>query len=155
MSVPEQYRKYVTPVGQRPVYPREVELYGEADPIVHVPDPYNPNRSVEVRRSALTPATPTPPRDLTPQPLFDPKAQRMVGAGVGAGVALWGGGQFLVGAGQFVSGLTGMGALVLFLALAGGRALLMGGRGVVHVHNEAHTHVQQKWLGRTDVRNEF
>ncbi|WP_406444512.1 hypothetical protein OHB14_36630 [Streptomyces sp. NBC_01613] len=137
MSVPEQYRKYVAPAGQRPVYPREIELYDEADPIVHVPDPYNPTAFVAVRRSQLLPATPTPPRDLSPQPLFDPKAQRMVAAGIGSGVALWGGGQFLIGAGQLISSLSGMGALLFFLALAGGRALLVRPQAGKHVevHN--------------------
>lgn len=151
-AVPEQYRKYATPLGQSPVYPREVELYGEADPIVHVPDPYDPNRSVEVRRSALQPATPTPPRDLTPQPLFDPLAQRMFGAGAGAGVAGAGVGW---GIGQAAAGIASIGgttAAVVMLALW---LLARAGRPSVRVHNEAHTHVTQKWLGRTNVRNTF
>lgn len=137
-ALPERYPRYAPP-GQRPVRPAELELYGEADPIVHVPDPYNPTAFVAVRRSQLLPATPTPPRDLTPQPLFDPVAQRLVGGGIGGGVLLWGGGQFLIGAGQLVSGLSGAGLLLLFLALAGARAAFSrpqgGTRIEVHNHN--------------------
>ncbi len=139
-ALPEQYRKYAAPPGQPVVHSYAVELYEEADPIVHVPDPYNPTAFVAVRRSQLQRATPTPPRDLAPQPLLDPVAQRFVGAGLGGGVLLWGGGQFLIGAGQFVSSLSGVGALLFFLALAGGRAMLSGGRRggtriEVHNHN--------------------
>ncbi|HEY9353663.1 MAG TPA: hypothetical protein VIP28_10445 [Nocardioides sp.] len=155
-ALPERYQRYAPPIGQRPVYPtavyqpQPVEVYDEADPIVHVADPYDPSRSVAVRRSALQPAQPTPPRDLNPQPLLDPLAQRFIGAGVGGGVLLWGGGQFLVGLSQVVSALSGVGALLFFLALAGARTVLGGGRrGGTHieVHNHArgfgrnHTHL--------------
>ncbi|WP_406156945.1 hypothetical protein [Streptomyces canus] len=139
MSVPERYQRYAQPVGHLPVQPAEIQLYDEADPIVHVPDPYNPNGSIAVRRSALHPATPTPPRDLTPQPLLDPTAQRYVGAGIGGGVLLWGGGQFLIGAGHLISSLSGVGALLFFLMLAGARTVL-GGRQAgtrIEVHNHA------------------
>ena len=135
---PERYQRYAQP-GQQLVQPREIELYGEADPIVHVPDPYDPSRSVAVRRSSLQPVQPTPPRDLAPQPLFDPIAQRCIGAGVGGGVLLWGGGTFLAGASQLVSSLSGAGALLFFLALAGARAVL-GGRQTgtrIEVHQHA------------------
>jgi hypothetical protein len=138
-ALPEQYQKYAAPHGQLPVQPAEIQLYDEADPIVHVPDPYNPNRSIAVRRSALHPATPTPARDLAPQPLLDPTAQRYVGAGIGGGVLLWGGGQFLIGAGHLISSLSGVGALLFFLALAGARTAL-GGRQAgtrIEVHNHA------------------
>lgn len=152
-ALPEQYQRYAQPTGQRLVRPAEIELYDDADPIVHVADPYDPSRSVAVRRSALQPVQPTPPRDLTPQPLFDPVAQRLLGGGVGGGVLLWGGGKFLVGASDFVSSLSGVGALLFFLALAGARAALVGGRGGTYIHNEQHTHIQQKWLGRNDIRS--
>lgn len=138
-ALPEQYQRYAAQ-GQRSIRPAEIELYEEADPIVHVPDPYNPNRSIAVRRSALVPATPTPPRDLAPQPLLDPTAQRLVGGGIGGGVLLWGGGQFLIGAGQLVSGLSGMGALLFFLALAGARAGFGRAQGGTRV--EVHNHVR-------------
>jgi len=135
-ALPEQYQRYAAQ-GQRSIHPAAIELYEEADPIVLVPDPDNPQEYVRVRRSALVPATPTPPRDLAPQPLLDPTAQRLVGGGIGGGVLLWGGGQFLIGAGQLVSGLSGAGALLFFLALAGARAVVArpGGGTRVEVHN--------------------
>ncbi len=138
-ALPEQYQRYAHP-GQRPHY-GDIELRDETDPIVHVPDPYDPNQSVAVRRSQLQPTAAPVPRDLTPQPLFDPIAQRLLGAGMGGGVLLWGGGQFLVGASQFVSALSGVGALLFFLALAGARALLPGGRGG-GTHIEVHQHAR-------------
>ena len=140
MSVPERYQRYAQPVGQLPVQPAEIQLYDEADPIVHVADPYNPNRSIAVRRSALVPATPTPPRDLAPQPLFDPLAQRFITAGIGGGVLLWGGGQFLIGLGQAVSALSGVGALLFFLALAGARTMLGSRQAGTHI--EVHNHAR-------------
>lgn len=132
-ALPEQYQRYAQP-GQRPVHPAAVELYNEADPIVHVPDPYNPNRSVEVRRSALQPATPTPPRDLTPQPLFDPIAQRMLCGGVGGGTLGAGAGW---GAAQLLNAVAGAGTGLLVLALLLLAARTMGGRSVtnIQVHN--------------------
>lgn len=146
-ALPEQYQRYAHP-GQRPTPAYAVELHDETDPIVHVPDPYNPSRFVPVRRSHLRPATPTPPRDLAPQPLFDPLAQRFLAAGVGSGVALWGGGQFLAGAGQLVSSLSGVGALLFFLALAGVRAVL--GRPQAGTRIEVHNH--NRGFGRSTTR---
>jgi hypothetical protein len=136
-ALPERYQRYTTPAGQPTVRHGEIELYGEADPIVLVPDPYDPSRSVAVRRSALQPMARPEPRDLAPQPLFDPTAQRLLGAGVGGGVLLWGGGKFLAGMGDLVAGLSGVGALLFFLALAGARTML-GGRQAgtrIEVHN--------------------
>ena len=147
-ALPEQYQRYAQP-GQPALQPREVELYDEADPIVHVPDPYNPNRSIAVRRSSLLTVQPTAPRDLSPQPVLDPRAQRLLAGGVGVGAAGAGVG---FGLGQLAAGLAMMGTsgaailAVLLLAASGVR-----GRGGVSVRNE--THVHQKWFGRTDVKN--
>jgi hypothetical protein len=139
-ALPEQYRKYAAPPGQPAVHPHAIELYEEHDPIVLVPDPDNVQGFVRVRQSSLQRAIPTPPRDLAPQPLLDPTAQRLVGGGIGGGVLLWGGGQFLIGAGQLVSGLSGMGALLFFLALAGARAGFGRAQGGTRV--EVHNHVR-------------
>jgi hypothetical protein len=136
MSVPEPYQPYALP-GQRPAY-GDIELYDERDPIVLVTDPDNPNLSVRVRRSALLPATPTPPRDLTPQPLFDPIAQRLVGGGALAVGVGWGGAQLLnaiAGAG------TGLLAFVLLL-------LLVRRRPSVSIHQEVHQHAR---FGKNNV----
>ncbi|MFK0159180.1 hypothetical protein ACIQVK_44805 [Streptomyces sp. NPDC090493] len=109
--------KHVIPAGvQRPIA-GFVELGDEHDPIVHVQDPYDPNKSVMVRRSALRPTAPTPARDLTPQPLIDPLAARMFGGGVGGGVLGWGAGQFLAGASQLVSAMSGVGSAAAAIAL--------------------------------------
>jgi hypothetical protein len=94
-----------------------VELGDETDPIVHVQDPYDRNKSVAVRRSALQPTAPTPARDLTPQPLIDPLAQRLFGGGVGAGVAGWGVGEFLAGASKLISAMAGVGSAAAAIAL--------------------------------------
>jgi hypothetical protein len=136
---PEQYQRYTQP-GQRPVHPAAVELYGERPAVKWVPSAENPAVMVPVLAQYVQPMLPPAPRDLTPQPLLDPVTQRLLGGGVGGGVLLWGGGQFLIGAGQFVSSLSGVGALLFFLALAGGRAMLSGGRRggtriEVHNHN--------------------
>lgn len=109
--------KHVIPAGTHQPVVGFVELGDEHDPIVHVQDPYDPNRSVAVRRSALQPTAPTPARDLSPQPLIDPLAARMLGGGVGAGVAGWGAGQFLMGASQVISAAAGVGGAVLAIAL--------------------------------------
>lgn len=152
-NLPEQYRRYVRTAVEQELQPVSgpVELYDEREPVVWVPGAYG--GMVPVRKSqAPAPMQLQAPRDLSPQPLLDRTAQRLLGGGVGGGVLLWGGGKFLAGASDFVSSLTGMGALLFFLALAGGRALLMGGG--ARIHNEQHTHVHQKWFGRTNVTNQ-
>lgn len=154
-NLPEEYRRYVRTAVEQELQPVSgpVELYDEREPVVWVPGAYG--GMVPVRKSeAPAPMQLPAPRDLSPQPLLDRTAQRLLGGGIGSGVALWGGGQFLAGATQFVSTLTGTGALLFFLAIAGCRALLTGGRGGTYVHNEQHTHVKQKWFGRTNVTNQ-
>jgi hypothetical protein len=143
-ALPEQYRRYAQP-EQRPLH-GPVELYREADPIVHVPDPYNPNASIAVRRSALVPATPTPPRDLTPQPLLDPLAQRLIAGGVGVGAAGAGVG---FGVGQLFAGVAMMGTSGLAILL--GLLLAAGGlrRSTVTVHQTVHQHAG--WFGKNDT----
>lgn len=139
-ALPERYQRYAHPPVVRPA---EVELYGEADPIVHVADPYDPSRSVAVRRSVLQPVQSAPPRDLTPQPLFDPVAQRLISGGVGIGAAGAGLGW---GAGQMFAGVALMGTSGLLLLLGMLLAAGMRGRGSVHVRQEVHNHA--RWFGR-------
>ncbi|MDX3575960.1 hypothetical protein [Streptomyces sp. FL07-04A] len=134
--LPEPYQSYAQP---GPVFRTAVvELHGEADPVVHVPDPYDPNRSVAVRRSSLQPVAPTPPRDLSPQPLLDPLAQRLLAGGVGVGAAGAGVG---FGLGQLAAGIALMGtsglAILVGLLLA---ARMLGPRQVTHVRQEVHQH---------------
>ncbi|MGA6223489.1 hypothetical protein ACPESV_24525 [Streptomyces umbrinus] len=140
-ALPEQYQRFAQP-GPRPAYPAAVELRDEADPIVHVPDPYDPNRSIEVRRSALQPAVRPEPRDLTPQPLFDPLAQRLAAGGVlGAGVG-W-------GAAQLLTAVAGAGAGLLAFALLLLAARLGGARSVTNVRQEVHNH--NSWWGSSST----
>lgn len=140
-ALPEQYQSYAQPSHM--VRPAVVELYDEADPIVHVPDPYNPNGSVAVRRSTLQPVAPIMPRDLTPQPLLDPLAQRLLAGGVGVGAAGAGVG---FGLGQLAAGIALMGtsglAILVGLLLA---ARMFGPRQVTHVRQEVHQHAG--WFG--------
>jgi hypothetical protein len=129
--------------------PSEVELY-DRGPIVHIPDPYNPHRFIEVRRSDIRPMQPQQPRDLTPQPLFDPGAQKIAAGGVLAAGAGWGGGQFLVGASQFGSVLAGASTSVMWLVgafVVSRITSAMAGRGSTHI--EQHVHHHQKWFGRS------
>lgn len=127
------------------VYP--VELYDEADPIVHVPDPYNVSAFVAVRRSSVTSAVQHQPRDLSPQPLFDPLAQRMLGAGVGGGALSAGAGW---GIAQVVSaaagGVTGIVALALLLLAARVTAPRPSVRIDQHVTNN------NRWFGKSTTR---
>jgi hypothetical protein len=140
-GLPEHFQSYAQPQPVMRAAP--VELYGEADPIVHVPDPYDPNRSVAVRRSALQPVVASVPRDLTPQPLLDPLAQRLVAGGVGVGAAGAGVG---FGLGQLAAGIALMGtsglAVLVGLLLA---ARMLGPRQVTHVRQEVHQHAG--WFG--------
>ncbi|MGY6019572.1 hypothetical protein [Streptomyces spinosirectus] len=150
-ALPEKYRKYAAQQGQRPIHPADVELYGERQPVAWVPSAENPNVMVAVPKQYVQPMQPAPPRDLTPVPLFDPQAQRLFAGGLGVGAA---GAGLGFGLGQLAAGIAMMGtsglAILAGLLLAAGS---LRGRGVVNVHNESHTHVTQKWLGRTSVTN--
>ena len=145
-ALPEPYQRYAPP-GHPDVRHGAIELYGEADPIVHVPDPYNPHQFVAVRRSALQPVQPTTPRDLTPQPLLDLIAQRMVGAGVGAGAAGAGVGW---GIGQAAAGIAAIGGTTAVLAMLALWLLARAGRSVTHVRQDVHQHAG--WFGRNTTR---
>jgi hypothetical protein len=150
-NLPERYRHYAEPVDEQPLT-GPVELYGEREAVVWVPGAYG--GMVPVRKSqAPAPMQLATPRDLAPQPVVDPTAQRLLGAGVGGGVLLWGGGKFLAGASDLVSSLSGGGALLFFLALVCARAAFAG-RGGSYVHHVQNTHVHQKWLGRTNITNQ-
>ncbi|WP_328431792.1 hypothetical protein [Streptomyces sp. NBC_00453] len=83
-----------------------VELYGEREAVVWVPDAYG--RMVPMpKRLAPPPVLATEPRDLTPLPLLDPIAQRFIGAGIGGGALSAGVGY---GIGQIISAAAGFGS---------------------------------------------
>ncbi|MFJ3529266.1 hypothetical protein [Streptomyces sp. NPDC090132] len=121
----------------------------QAGAVVYVPGP--DGSMVAVLREHL-PTAPAVyrPRDLTPQPVFDPRAQRIAAGGLLAGGAGWGAGQLLLGAGQLVSSAAGLGSLAMWAAIAVvasriGPAVLGGGRPAT-VH---HTTVHNRWFGRS------
>jgi hypothetical protein len=150
-ALPERYQRYAQPTGQRPVHPADVVLASERPAVAWVPSAENPSVMVPVLKEYVQPMPMPVPRDLTPQPVLDPLAQRMLAGGVGVGAAGAGVGFGLnqLAAGVAMMGTSGLAILAALLLAAGG----MRGRSVVNVRNEAHTHVHQKWLGRTNVTN--
>lgn len=142
-ALPEQYQRYARPAV---VHPAEVDLYDEQDPVVWIPGAYG--EMVPVRKSqAPAPVQAAPVRDLTPQPLFDPLAQRLLAGGLGVGAA---GAGLGFGFGQLAAGLALMGSSGL--VLLAGLLLAAGMRGgqVTHVRQEVHNHA--RWFGRTETR---
>lgn len=138
-ALPEQYQRYAHPTVVRPA---EVELHDEREPVVWIPGAYG--EMVPVRKSQAPAAVqPTPARDLAPQPLMDPMAQRLLGGGVGIGAAGAGLGW---GAGQMFAGVALMGTSGLLLLLGLLLAAGMRGRGSVYVRQEVHNHA--RWFGR-------
>lgn len=149
-ALPEQYRKYAAPTGQHPIH-GEIELYDEQDPVVYVRSADNPNMSVAVRRSDLQPMARPEPRDLTPQPLIDPLAQRMVGGGLGAGAAGAGLGW---GFGQAAAGIAAFGGSSALLVLA---LLLLAsklGRGGSYREGDTYIDVTNinRWWGKSSTQ---
>ncbi|MGW4087070.1 hypothetical protein ACWEGS_28960 [Streptomyces sp. NPDC004822] len=141
--------KHVILAGAQQPIAGFVELGDEHDPIVHVQDPYDPNKSVMVRRSALQPTVPTPARDLTPQPLLDPLAQRLLAGGVGGGVLGWGAGEFLAGASRLVTAVSSVGsaaAAVALLLLAWKMSPSSRAGRIVNITNH------NRWGGRSSTR---
>ncbi|WP_069886072.1 hypothetical protein, partial [Streptomyces luteocolor] len=83
-----------------------VELYGEREAVVWVPDAYG--RMVPMPKHLAPPSVlATEPRDLTPLPLLDPVAQRFIGMGIGGGALSAGVGY---GIGQIISAAAGFGS---------------------------------------------
>jgi hypothetical protein len=148
-----------TPLPGRPTVPEvplsgAVQLHGEQSAqVLYVPGPGG--QMVGVLKEHLPTTAPVvhQPRDLTPVPLFDPKAQRMAAGGLFVGGAGFGAGQVLVGAGQMVSALAGLGSLVMWAAIAVvasrlAPAVLGTGRPTVH-QNTINVTNSARWFGRT------
>jgi hypothetical protein len=121
-----------------------VELYGERPAVVWVPDAYG--QMVPMPKDQVHAMQPMPARDLTPQPLIDPRAQLVLAGGVGAGTAGagigWGVGQAFAGIAAFggISSLAVIAALLLLARLGGGRTT---------VNNTTTVHNTNRWLGRS------
>lgn len=149
---------YATPAGQpapvrdlviRPTY-GTVQPYADRDPVVYVPSADNPSVMVAVEKRYVQPMQAPAARDLTPVPLIDPQAQRILAGGVGIGAA---GAGIGYGAGQMFAGIALMSTsgFAVFLGLFLMAANLRSARGDKHIHKT--THVHQKWLGTTNVSN--
>ena len=124
------------------VTPAAVELYAERGPVVYVPDAYG--QMVPMFKSLLpAPTPPPPPRDLSPQPLFDPMAQRLFGGGALAAGAGW-------GLSLVVDALAAGGsALILFAAILVAARITSGGRGSTNITQTVHHH--NRWFGRSNT----
>ncbi|MCX4590284.1 hypothetical protein OG819_11065 [Streptomyces sp. NBC_01549] len=111
--------------------PVAMDPYAERQPVVWVPDAYG--RMVPMPKHLAPPAVVAPaPRDLTPLPLLDPVAQRLMGAGIGGGALSAGAGY---GIGEVINAAAGFsgGALIwialVVLALRTPARAITGGKG--------------------------
>ena len=136
----------VTGQPQPIVQPAQVELYGERR-VAYVQSADNPNVSVAIDARLLTPPAVYQPRDLSPQPLLDPMAQRMGCAGIGGGAFAagvgWGAAQVLSAAASSITGLAVLAAILVAARAIGSRG------GGTHIHNEQHVHNHNRWFGRS------
>ncbi|MFJ3465814.1 hypothetical protein [Achromobacter spanius] len=136
-----------------------VQLHGERhqehhEAVVWVPDAYG--RMVPVSRTqadamlALVPVT--APRDLTPQPVIDARAQVVLAAGVGTGAAAAGVGY---GLGQVIAPLAaiassgGLWALAFLAVVGAATRRTPAASSTTHITN----HVTARWWGKADTTN--
>ncbi|MER5556741.1 hypothetical protein ABT001_34705 [Streptomyces sp. NPDC002793] len=145
-------RAVQVPPGWPTVQQPAVQLYREQDTtVVYVPGP--DGRMVAVLREHL-PTAPVvyQPRDLTPAPLLDPRAQRLAAGGLLAGGVGFGGGQLLAGLGTAVSALAGLGSVVMWIAVAVVASRIapavLGTGSTVH-HHTTNVSTTTRWFGRT------
>ncbi|RAJ70257.1 hypothetical protein K378_01422 [Streptomyces sp. Amel2xB2] len=145
MSLPErQIHAETAPFAMRPAAP---EVY-RPQPIQPVPE----RRIVGYERYAdgllpvyevVAPVERTPARDLTPQPLIDPRAQLVLAGGVGAGAAGaglgWGIGQAFTG----IAALSGSSAVLMALLLLLLAKSRKRGTTTIHVTNN------NRWWGHS------
>lgn len=157
MSLPVPYEKpYADPAGQtRPAtrelairQPTPLEPYGERQAVVYVPSAENPNVMVGIPKQYVQPMQPAPARDLTPIPLIDPQAQRILASGLAIGAAGAGVG---FGAGRMFAGIALMGTSGLAILL--GLFLLAANLGTARGTVRKEVHIHQKWFGKTNISN--
>lgn len=132
---------------QKPLH-GTVELYAERPTVVYVPSAENPSVMVPVLKQYVQPMQPAPARDLTPMPLIDPQAQKILASGIGVGAAGAGVGY---GLGQMFAGFALMGTSGLMILLGLLLAGAMRGHKSTHIHKT--TNVHQKWFGKTNIHN--
>ncbi|MDX3343718.1 hypothetical protein PV409_37850 [Streptomyces sp. ME02-6979.5a] len=123
--------------------PAPLTPYGERPAIVYVPDAYGQMVPM-LRDHAPAPMQPTPPRDLTPQPLIDPRAQVIAAGGVFAAGAGW-------GVGQALSALAGLGSgALMWLAIAIVAAKMAPA--VSRTSNVTNVTNTNRWFGKSTTR---
>jgi hypothetical protein len=122
-----------------------VHLYAERPAIVWEPDAYG--RMVPMPKDrASAPLQRPEPRDLSPQPLIDPRAQYLAAGGVFAAGTGWGVGQAL----NALAGL-GTGALMwLAIAIIAMKLAPAVGRSTT-VTNHTHVTYNNRWFGKSNT----
>jgi hypothetical protein len=109
---------------------------------------YGGDLLVPVYEALPVTAQPVALRDLTPAPLIDPVAQRVLAGGIGAGATGagvgWGVGQAFAGIAAFggVTSLAVIAALLLVARLGGSRT---------QIHNETHVTNTNRWFGKSNT----
>ncbi|GAX52400.1 hypothetical protein [Streptomyces olivochromogenes] len=116
--------------------PVAMDPYAERQPVVWVPDAYG--RMVPMpKHLAPPPAVASEPRDLTPLPLLDPVAQRLMGAGIGGGALSAGAGygisEVINAAAGFSGGALIWIALVVLALRTPARAITSGKGSTVNI----------------------
>lgn len=131
MTMPTPYRPTEHPLAaqQSPVEGQIVPA--DSGPMVWAAQPgggwvVTPRSAIPAH---LLPPEPTPPRDLSPQPIIDPRAQVLAAGGVGVGVAGWGLGQLLTAmAGMGAAAVGALALLILAVRMPGRRGADAGGQ---------------------------
>lgn len=151
--LPESYQQpYPQQAGQPthgwPTTPIEghVELYGERPAIVYVPDAYGQMVPMLKHQAPALPER-TPQRDLTPQPLIDPRAQILAAGGLCAAGTGYGIGQAL----SAVAGL-GTGTLVAVAALVVAARIApaaVAGRSKTVINHTTNVTNHNRWWGKS------
>jgi hypothetical protein len=149
MSLPDRRPATIGQPTYQPIPINQPPAVYRPGPIVFVPDPYDPNRSVAIPAQYVQTPAVYQPRDLTPQPLLDPVAQRMLSAGVGGGALAAGVGW---GASEAIGAVPGIGAgtmlwLACFIVAARTLPGLVARR--PRIHNETHVHNTNRWFGKS------
>lgn len=149
-TLPDPYQQHPV-VHPAAVWPAQqtapMELYTEHHGVVWVPDAYG--RLVPMPKSmAPAPVQRTPPRDLTPQPLIDPRAQVIAAGGVFAAGAGW-------GIGQALSALAGIGTgALMWLAIAIVAAKMAPAVGrTTTITNTTTVSNENRWFGKSATHN--
>lgn len=137
------------PLTGQPLMPAEVELSGERASMVWIPGPGN--QFIAVPRNTIPAEYFQAPKPLEPiqRQGMDPRAQLMLAAGAGTGMAGAGIGW---GLGQAMAGLSSGGGLFMLCLLAAWKlSSVRGASGsTTNIHHEVHNH--NRWFGKSTTR---